>query len=198
MSRPDLRAVQLAVCAAEQRADLARRDIWQLAGILPDINSRGREGFEAGPGLQFTLPIFHQNQGAIAIAQADAERLRRQYCKLRDTAALDVRQAYSQLRQAQRELAIWRVEVVPQAEAAVASARQALAEDGVALLLVLESTRQLLTARGNELEAAAQQRRALAELERGVGRRLNDAMYTAPSVPETMPAPSLEAGRTTP
>jgi cobalt-zinc-cadmium efflux system outer membrane protein len=72
-SRPDLRAVDLAVTAAQDRAELARRDIWQLAGILPDINARGFEGFEAGPGLQFSVPLFHQNQGAIAQAEVADE-----------------------------------------------------------------------------------------------------------------------------
>lgn len=197
-SRPDLRAVNLAVRAAEQRADLARRDIWQLAGILPDINGRGSKGFEAGPGLQFTLPIFHQNQGAIAGAEADAERLRRQYVRLCDTAALEVRQAYTQLLQARQDLEIWREQVVPQAQAAASSARQALQEDGVSLLLVLETTRQLLTARGRELEAAAQLRRAMAELERSVGRRLFDVPRAEWGDAEVLSAPSAETERNAP
>lgn len=171
-SRPDLRAVQLACSAAQQRADLAHRDIWKLTGILPDINSRGKKGFEAGPGVQFALPIFHQNQGAIARAQADVKRFNLQYVKRCDLAALEVKQAYTRLLQAREDREIWRGRVIPQAEAAVRSAEGALKEDGVSLLLVLETTRQLLTARARELDAAAQCRRALAELERSVGRRL--------------------------
>ena len=174
-SRPDLRASQLACRAARQRADLARHDIWKLAGILPDINSRGKRGFEAGPGLQFTLPIFHQNQGAVARAQADKERFQREYAKRCDMASLEVRQAYIQMLQAKQDYAVWHDRVVPQADAAVRSAQQALQEDGVSLLLVLETTRQLLTGRKRELESAAQCRRALAELERSVGRRLPPA-----------------------
>ncbi len=191
-SRPDIRAVGLAVRAAEQRASLARRDVWQLAGILPDINSRGSKGFEAGPGMQLTLPIFHQNQGAVARAQADAERLRRQYVRLTDMAALEVRQAHTQLLQAREDLSIWREQVVPQARAASDSARRALEEDGVSLLLVLETTRQFLAARTRELEAAAQVRRALAELERSVGRRLYDVSATGSSDAETLPVPRVE------
>jgi cobalt-zinc-cadmium efflux system outer membrane protein len=101
------------------------------------------------------------------------ERLNRQYVKSCDLAALEVKQAHTQLLQARQDHEIWRQRVVPQAEAAVRSAQEALKEDGVSLMVVLETTRQLLTARGRELDSAAQCHRALAELERSVGSRLS-------------------------
>jgi outer membrane protein TolC len=183
----------LAVCAAQQRAELARHDFWQLAGFLPDINGRGRKGFEAGPGLQVNVPIFHQNQGAIALANADVERLRRQYVNRCDLAALEVRQAYTQLLQARDTLAIWRDEIVPQASEASTAAQKALEEDGVSLLLVLETTRQLLTSQQRELEAKAQLRQAIAELERSVGRRLFPDAFAENTRVEELPGPRTEA-----
>lgn len=171
-SRPDLRAVEMAVTAACEREHLAHYDYLNFSGILPDINGKGQKGFEAGPGLRIMLPIFHQNQGAIARAEAEVERLRRQYATLRDTASLEVRQAHTRWLQARQGLEIWRGRVVPQAEAAVTSARKALEEDGVSLLLVLETTRQLLNARQRELQAATDVGHAIAELERSVGRCL--------------------------
>jgi cobalt-zinc-cadmium efflux system outer membrane protein len=171
-SRPDLRAIAIAVEAACQRARLARYDYFNIWGNLPDINAKGAKGFEAGPGLQFDAPIFNQNQGARARTQAEVERLRRKYAVQRDQVALEVRQACTQLDRARSELVLWREQIVPQAEAAVASARKALEEDGVALLLVQETVRQLLQAQQREIQAAADVRRALAELERSVGRRL--------------------------
>ena len=173
-SRPDLRAVRMAVAAACERERLAHRDYLNFSGILPDINGKGQNGVEAGPGLRIMVPIFHQNQGAIARAEAEVERLERQYARLRDTAALEVRQAHTRLLQAREDLEIWRGRVVPRAEAAVTSARKALEEDGVSLLLVLDMTRQLLDARQRELQAATDVRQAIAELERSVGRRLVD------------------------
>ncbi|MDA1048920.1 MAG: TolC family protein [Planctomycetota bacterium] len=197
-SRPDLRAVELAVNAAEARAELARRDIWQLTGILPDINARGEKGFEAGPGLRFTVPIFHQNQGAITRAEADAERLRRQYINRRDLAAWEVNQAYIQLLQAQTDLEIWRDQVLPQAEQAVTSSRKALEENTVSLLLVLETTRQLLTAQQREREANAQLRRAIAELERSVGHRLLDSAEAVPMDADILPVSRVDVGEEMP
>lgn len=187
-SRPDLRAVELAVGAAQERAELARRDIWQLTGVLPDINARGEKGFEAGPGLRFTIPLFHQNQGAVAQAEADAERLRRQYVNRRDLAAWEVNQAYLQLVQARTDLEIWRDQILPQARDAVTSSQQALLENGVSILLVLETTRQFLTAQQRERDADAQYRRAFAELERSVGRRLTGAAAHQ----EILPVPPVD------
>jgi len=191
-ARPDLRAVQLAITAAEERARLAHRDIWQLTGIIPDINSRGRRGLEAGPGLDFSIPLFHQNQGAIAREQAAAERLHRQFVNRRDLAAMEVRQAYIQLLRANKDLEIWRDQILPQASEAVTSSRRALEENTVSLLLVLETTRQLVTAQQREREADAEMRRAIAELERSVGRRLSDATTDGSTDAEILPFPPVE------
>lgn len=171
-SRPDLRALRLAFVAARRRARLACCNYLNIWGALPDINGKGEKGLEAGPGLRISIPIFNQNQGAVARAEAEVERSRRQYAKLRDSVVLEVRQAHTRLLQAQQDLRIWREQVVPQADEAATTARKALEEDGVSLLLVLETTRQLLDARQRELQAAADVRRAVAELERSVGRRL--------------------------
>ena len=90
---------------------------------------------------------------------------------------MEVRQAFVQLDQARQEWRLWRDQIVPQATAAVEAAQDALKEDAVSLLLVLETTRQLMAARQSELDSEAQFRRAIAELERSVGRRLSN--YTA-------------------
>ena len=197
-ARPDLRAIQLAAGAAEARARLAQRDIWQLTGIIPDINARGRKGFEAGPGVDFSIPLFHQNQGAVARAQADAERLQRQFVNRRDLAAFEVRQAYIQFLQARNDLEIWRDQILPQARAAVTSSQKALEEDSVSLLLVLETTRQLLTAQQREREADAQMRRAIAELERSVGRRLVAGSLDNSAAAEHLPIPHVDTGEDRP
>jgi cobalt-zinc-cadmium efflux system outer membrane protein len=183
-SRPDVLSVSQALGAAEERALLARYDFLNVLGLLPDLNSRGLKGFEAGPGLQMNVPIFNWNQGAKARAGAELARLDRQYVELRDTAAMEVRQAAIRLAQAQQELGIWHEQVLPQAESAMTSARKALEEDGTSLLLVLETTRQLLAAQQRELEAAAEIQRAVAELERSVGRRVFEE---APPLEEIVP-----------
>lgn len=171
-SRPDVRALELAFTAAVERRSLARWDYFNIQAFLPDANGKGEKGFEAGPGLRFDAPILNQNQGAKARTAAEAERLRRQFVTRRDTAATEVRLAYAQLLQAEQTLAIWREQVVPQAQTATDIARNAFEEDAVSVFVVLETTRQLLIGRARELESEAGLRRAVAELERSVGRRI--------------------------
>ncbi len=188
--RPDLRAIELAVAAADRRARLARFDYLNIRGILPDINSDGEKGFEAGPGAQLNIPLFHQNQGARARAEALVEQQRRNYVTRRDAIALEVQQAYTQYEQAREDLQTWREQIVPETQAAFTRAQKALEEDRVSLLLVLETTRQLLTAHDRELAVAADLQRAVAELERSVGRRLFDAAPREPD-DEELPLPPL-------
>jgi cobalt-zinc-cadmium efflux system outer membrane protein len=170
-SRPDLLAAQAAVHAAAQRARLSRWDYLRVIGVLPDANGKGEKGFEAGPGVQFTVPLFHQNQGAIARAEAELARAHRTSATLRDTIILEVQQAHTRMLQADAEVISWREEIVPLAESAVASADKAFRGGGASMLLVLETSRQLLAAQLRQAQAEADLRRAGAELDRAVGRR---------------------------
>ena len=78
------------------------------------------------------------------------------------------------------------------------SSQSALEEGQVSLLLVLETTRQLMTAQQRERDAEAQLRRALAELERSVGHRLMDVVANAPmSAAERLPIPEVNVGEET-
>ncbi len=171
-SRPDLWAIDKAIAAASERERLTHYDYFKFFVALPDINSKGDKGFEAGPGMRMTLPIFHHNQGAKARAQAEVERLMRQYDRLASSAALEVRQAYAQLTHAQSQYELWHGKIRPQAEEAAHAARESVKEEGVAILLVLETSRQLYDARQQEITATADVQRAWAELERSVGRCL--------------------------
>ena len=171
--RPDLGAIQIGVFAAQQVSELSRHNYLTVLGILPDLNGRGLKGLEAGPGLQLNLPIFHQNQGAIARANASWLLAERQLVAARDSVRLEVGQAYTQLQQAQQALTFWQGKMVPVAEKSVGSARRALQEDAVSLLIVLEATRQLQNARQRKVAAWANVQRSIAELERSIGGKLD-------------------------
>lgn len=188
-TRPDLWARELAAGAAAERVRLARHDYLKVVGILPDANAEGSEGFEAGPGMLVTLPLFHQNQGPIARAKADWDRARRQYDLLRDTVVLEVRQAHTRFVQAEADRAVWEDEILPVTAAAVEQAERAYQGGGVPLLLVLETSRQALSAKLRHAEAEAAVERAAAELERAVGRQLFSQPSVIPAKPEVVPLP---------
>jgi cobalt-zinc-cadmium efflux system outer membrane protein len=162
----------MALEAAGRRAKWERSRIFALSAIL-DANAEGQSGFEAGPGIQVEIPLLNRNKGAITRAEADIERAARRYVAVRHRIFLEVTESYNQLRQASQSLESWRNELLPRIEEEVNISRRSYADGEEPYLFVLETSRKLADARMGEAEADAGVRRAIAQLERAVGRRLN-------------------------
>jgi cobalt-zinc-cadmium efflux system outer membrane protein len=170
-ARPDVLAADEALNAAGERARLARFDAMTFRGAI-DYNDDGDKGEEAGPGLDVTLPVFHQNQGQVARAEAEWEQLRRRARTVRDNAALEVNQSAARFVQAQQAFQLLSQRIVPPARAAYQSALRAYFERGASLPHLLELSRQVDESQLRRAETIAELRRAAAELERSVGHRV--------------------------
>lgn len=169
-SRPDLRAAELGMEAAGQRIGLARAEVFTLAAGI-NVKDVGTDRV-TGPALDLAVPIFNQNQGGVAIAKARFEKAALQYATVRERIALEVRESHLRLLQAQTSLNQWDLQILPGLRDNVGGAERAFAAGNVSYLFVLESSRRLADARLREASARADFRRALAELERSVGQRL--------------------------
>ena len=196
--RPDLRAAELNVQAAQERLELAKCQWFTFDGIL-DMNSQGFEGYEAGPGTRFTIPIFNRNRGNIAIAEADLNTAQRQYVTVRDQIRNDVLTSHARLMQAARNLSDVQTKILPATQDASDLARKNYERGGTSYLLTLQTLGQYLTARGQEIVLAGDVRRALAELERSVGHQVEcvgsvelDLPYL-PSPEELAPLPAQDS-----
>lgn len=187
--RPDLRAAELALSAASQRVKLAKRQFMRLDGFF-DANGQGRDGFESGPGLRMTLPLWNRNRGKVAIAQAQYEQALRQYTTIRDQITLDVRNAATQAAQAAENLELIQDEILPTLDVAISSAQKAYEAGGADYFLVLQTTSQFIDARARESRLAADYRQAIAELERSIGHRV-----TTPVTDETTSTLPIETSQ---
>jgi cobalt-zinc-cadmium efflux system outer membrane protein len=169
-ARPDLRAAELAVAAAMQRAGWERSRIVLLSASLSS-KEVGANGVLSGPGISAELPIFHHNQGLVTRADRDVEVASRRYLALKQRVAFEVTEAREQLLQAQQALAGTREAVLAPLRRGAGLAEEQYRSGDVSYLFVLENTRGLLDAqlRVSDLEAAV--RRAQAQLERSVGTR---------------------------
>lgn len=156
--------------AAGARLGWQRSRILALTAVL-DANARGTDGFEAGPGVDIGLPLFNRNQGGVARAQADLQRASGLYLAARQRVATEVRLAATQYERATVAAAAWRSTVLSPLEEQVQVADRAFNEGEVAYLFVIEMNRRLTDARLRTREADADIARALARLERAVGRR---------------------------
>jgi cobalt-zinc-cadmium efflux system outer membrane protein len=161
--RPDLRAAEKLVESASRRTQLARRQFMNVDAIY-DANSNGTDGFESGPGLRFTIPIFNRNQGRIAIADAQLQQAMRTYVTVRDRIVVEMQTSYTQAEQASENLETVQQEILPALKSAVDLARKNYLDGGTSYFLVLQTTGQFLDARARELELQADVRRAVAEL----------------------------------
>lgn len=180
--RSDIQAAQVAIDVAQERERLAWID-WFNMSIVGDVNQKGSKGWETGPGIRFSLPIFNQNQGMIARAAAEVQRLSLQKRTLQDQVNLEVRESYARFAQARDDLNVWRAQILPALDEAVALSRKAYTGGETSLVQVIDMNRQLLEAHIREAKAASDLRRARAELERAVGRRLESKPLTPAAAP---------------
>ena len=169
--RPDYHAARWSVAAACERSKLSRWIFWRADSVL-DVR-HGTDYTRTGTGLRFDLPIFNRNQGGILRADWEVNAAMHTRDAIRDQIYQDVRVAYRQLVLAQGNLKILESEVLPKLSEAIGIAEKGFADGGTDYLLVLQTTTQYLDARARILDQRAMLRRAIAELERSVGRSLN-------------------------
>ncbi len=168
-SRPDVRAAEIGIEAAAQRARWEESRVFALIGIL-DANGSGEEGFELGPGVNVELPIFSRNQGAIGRADAEVERASRQYAAVRAQVVADVRSAGVRVQQAQQAIGAWHDDIVPSLVTEQRQAEIAYQAGEIPLFTLLDVSRRLVDGRTRLLDAEADLQRATIALERSIGR----------------------------
>jgi outer membrane protein, heavy metal efflux system len=168
-ARPDLRAAEIMMEAAAQRAGW-ERSRWLSIAAMFDANGEGKQGFESGPGVLAEIPIFNWNQGGRARAEAEIKRTALQYVAVRHQIVQEVHSARTQFLQARFAFDTWNNRILPSLEEAVQRSEKAYAAGEVSYIFVLENTRQLVEARLRKVEASADLRRGLAQLERSTGK----------------------------
>ena len=137
-----------------------------------------------------SLPIFNGNKGGIAIADALVKQIDRQYATARDRVELEVRTAVTQLDQALEQQQLFDQRILPALTEAEGLARRNYENGGVSYFLVLQTTGQYIDAQLRRIDALANVRRAYAELERSVGRKLVP-LVTAPLAVEVEHVPPI-------
>jgi cobalt-zinc-cadmium efflux system outer membrane protein len=169
-SRPDVRAAEIGIETAAQRARWERSRVLTLIGILDGNGGGDGEDANVGPGMSLEVPIFSRNQGGIGRADAEIERASRQYAAVRAQVVSDVRSASVRVRQAQQAISAWRDEIVPSLEIEQRQAESAYKAGEIPLFTLLEVSRRLVDGRTRLLDAEADLQRATIALERSIGR----------------------------
>ncbi len=196
-SRPDVLAARFGVAAANKRADLAHWTFLRVDAVL-DANHGGDGPSNFGPGFRIDIPIFNRNEGGILRADWTVDQALHNEAAVEQRVAMEVRTAAVQLQQAAENLAYLNSNVLPSVQESLDLATTAFDDGGTSYLFVLQSTTQYLDVQTQELQLAANVRRALAELERSVGRRLAYPTPEEPSEIEQIDVPPLPLESETP
>jgi cobalt-zinc-cadmium efflux system outer membrane protein len=170
-ARPDLRAAELAIEAAGERMGWEKSKVYNFIAII-DAKDKGEDSLTVGPGFSVEIPIFNQNKGKIARAEAEMEQATRRYEATRQEILLQVRQAHTRYITAHEEFQLWDTGIVPALETAVERARKSLAAGELSYPAILEAERKLVEARMRRTELAAHLRRSAAELNYCIGRKM--------------------------
>lgn len=178
--RPDLRAAELGVESAGERMGLARKEAFTVSAGLnsKEIGTGAAKQLMTGPSLDVTLPLLNRNQGGVAQARARFEQASRRYYTVRDRILLEVREGYARWEQAHGNRRQWHERILPPLEQAVRQSERALAAGDVSPMTVTEVRRRWVDARFKAAGVDAEERRAMAELERSIGRELADNSST--------------------
>ena len=118
------------------------------------------------------IPILSRNQGRISRADAEVVRTGKLYAALRARIEHEVVDAYARAQQAQTALIQLQQQVRPAVEQSIQLSQRAYENGDIILLSVLEASRQRHDIDLREAEVSAALQRALAELERAVGKSL--------------------------
>lgn len=188
--RPDLHAAKWAVAAASERARLSRWLWLRLDGVFDARNAPTYT--HTGPGLRLDVPIFNRNQGGILRADWELNAALHNRDAISDQIIADVRTAYRQLQQAYDNLQILKRDVEPVLMEALQIAKKGFEDGGSDYLIVLQTTTQYLTSKGQILTQTAACNRAVADLERSVSRSLlAPPLATDEVIAATDPEPML-------
>jgi len=170
--RPDLRAAERAVAAAEHEVLLERRR------ATPDVAlgvsaERPEDGAEAdlflGPGAAIELPLFDRNQAQVTRAELELAARRRELEALVAETTQELRTVFDQSEVAARAAAFAHDELVPQAERTVSLAERAFELGDTTVLTLLQAQRTLLEARRVQVETELEAALAGIALQRAAG-----------------------------
>lgn len=178
-ARPDVHAAALALEAAGERAGWEPWRILKLVALADANDLPMGQPLQVGPGLSVEIPLFDQNQGGIARADAAVEEASWRYQAARTSVALEVAEAHTDHELARTTASRWNGEILPSLESALRRAERSFETGDTSRQALLEMTALHLAAQRNAIAAEADLRRATAQLERSVGMRIGD-IHAAP------------------
>lgn len=168
-SRPEVVAEELSLRASAERLDLAERSAVRASALF-DFNDAG--GFEAGPGVDVSLPVLEGGRSAEGLARAELVHAEHRLEAAARRVRVEVVEALGRERRAAEALSEW-ADLLVAGREELGFARRAHALGELSGLDVAAAEARLAALGLREAELVHALRRARIELERAVGRPLD-------------------------
>jgi len=170
-SRPDVRSAEYAVSAAAARAGWERTRVVALAAQT-EGQWNNTAGLSMRVGGRIELPIFGANPGGIGRADAEVARASAQLEVVAQAVIMEITVARARFEQAARSRDAFENDILTSLVEALRVATSGFETGEETYLVVLDVLRRTAEAQLRHAELVAESRRALAELERAIGARL--------------------------
>ncbi len=153
---------------------------------LPDLtlslgirNSQDSDSNALVAGIEFPLPLFDRNQGAIGEARATQEKSRHERRAAETEARTALAEAWQSLAASHTEATSLRDEILPGAQSAFEAAEFGYREGKFDFLQMIDAQRTLFKVKGQYLQALTTYHLARTEVERLTGAPLHDIQESA-------------------
>lgn len=172
--RPDLKAMEDRIAAEQTGLALAFKEFYpdvEVAAAYDTIMGNG-PARELAPqiGVRLNLPIrTGRRNGAVAEAHAKIAQKKAELASRVNQVQFQVQEAYEQLLESERILALYDKTILPTARENVKAAQTAYVTGKTPFLSLIEAQRNLVTLRDRNYETTADYFRRLATLERVIG-----------------------------
>jgi len=174
--RPDVAKLAAEIQAEQAAVALACKEFYPDPELYFKYDAFWQEEpLRTAVGMNVNLPLYRSKRwAAVREARANLQRRRAELAALETEINNDVAEAYARLVESRRTLELFRDQILPAAQRSVDSAQAGYVAGNVEFLRLIDARRQLIALRNQEVEAASDYHRSLAELERAVGREIDD------------------------
>jgi cobalt-zinc-cadmium efflux system outer membrane protein len=169
-SRPDLRAAEKGLAAADSQ--------WELAKVnaRPDVTLSASYQNSAGTaatvlGLSIPVPVFDRNQGEVARTQSARTQAQQQHAEVRGQVKTDVKDAYEALQTSDRVVRFYRSGYLEVADKSLKISEYAYRRGATSLLDFLDAERSYRATQIAWRQAIATRLLALEQVRQAVGTR---------------------------
>ncbi|MCF7976369.1 MAG: TolC family protein [Phycisphaerae bacterium] len=170
-ARPDLRAMELNIEAAGKRLGWEKSKVYQFIAMI-DGKDKGASSITIGPGLSTEIPIFNQNNGAVARAHTELDQAAWAYEAKRHEILLQVKEAYTQYISTREALALWQDETVPCLKQVESQIQKACDAGELSYVSVLTARQKVLEAEVRSSTLAADLQHCAVQLNYAVGKKM--------------------------